>query len=244
MPGVPVCQVTLAVTLICCPPACQVAVKQSFPVAIELAGRLKEVIPFGPRTTLVTFAKVTVAVVVALAGPEAAVRVLVPAATGVSRPPVLSVATVGSEVDQHTVVPEQLVPALRVIEFPLLSVPAAVNCRGDPPTLTVGLGGSITRLETVGFWKKPVQLMVRANIRSRATEPAKRPVCLDRNIIVKTPSARLLRPKPYRDYFAQPISPSRLPANLPVCPAACGTADVTRYVSTIRLLTRDGCKKL
>ena len=187
----PVCQVTLAVTLICCPPAVAVAVKQSFPVAIELAGRLKEVIPFGPRTTLVTFAKVTVAVVVALAVPDAAVMVLVPAATGVSRPPVLSVATVGSEVDQHTVVPEQLVPAVRVIEFPLLSVPAAVNCRGDPPTLTVGLGGSITILETVGFTKKPLQLTATAKVASAARAPAKRSFCLGDDIVVATPWARL-----------------------------------------------------
>ena len=136
---------------------------------------------------LVTFAKVTVAVVVALAVPEAAVIVLVPAATGVSRPAVLSVATLGSEVDQHTVVPEQLVPAVRVIEFPLLSVPAAVNCRGDPPTLTVGLGGSITILETVGFTKKPVQLMVSANPTSSVNVQARQSFCLVGDIVVETP---------------------------------------------------------
>jgi hypothetical protein len=123
-----VCQVTLVVTSICCPPALAVAVKQSLPLATEFSVRLKEVTPAGPRTMLVTFPKVIVAVVVALAVPEAAVMVLVPAATPVSNPPVEIVATPGVSLDQHTVVPVQLVPPLKVRAFPLLSVPAAVSC--------------------------------------------------------------------------------------------------------------------
>jgi hypothetical protein len=111
---VPVCQVTLVVTSICCPPAVAVAVKQSDPDAIELSGMLKEVVPFGPRTMLVTFPKVTVAVVVALAVPDAAVMVLVPAETPVSSPPVEIVATLGVALDQHTVVPVQLLPPDKV----------------------------------------------------------------------------------------------------------------------------------
>jgi hypothetical protein len=58
-----------------------------------------------------------VAVVVAVTAPEAAVIVLVPAERPVNRPPVVMDATVGSELDQHTVFPVQLVPAPR---FPVL----------------------------------------------------------------------------------------------------------------------------
>jgi hypothetical protein len=149
-----------------------VTVKQSVLVAVELSGRLKLVAP--TRTMLVTFPKVTVAVVVAVAVPDAAVMVLVPAATAVSRPPVVSVTMVGSELDQQTVFPVQLVPAVRVSGFPLLSVPAAVNCTGDPPMLTVGLGGSIVMLVTVGFTKKPVQATPMARSASVAKEPIRR----------------------------------------------------------------------
>jgi hypothetical protein len=178
IPAVPVCQVTLAVTSTCSPPAVAMAVKQSPPDAVVSTGRLKEVIPFGPRTMLVTFAKVTVAVVVAVAVPDAAVIVLVPAATAVNRPPVVSVATVGSELDQQTVVPVQLVPAVKVSGFPLLSVPAAVNCTGAPPMLTVGFGGSMVMAVTVGFTKNPLQATPVARITSVATAPIRRSFCL------------------------------------------------------------------
>ncbi len=97
----------------------------SLPVAVELTGREIEV---GLRVRLVTFPKVMVAVAVAVAVPEAAVIVEVPAETPVSRPPALIVATVGVPLDQQTVVPVQLVPAVKVSAFPLLSVPAAVIC--------------------------------------------------------------------------------------------------------------------
>jgi hypothetical protein len=45
------------------------------------------------------------------------------------------------------------------------------------PKLTVGLGGSIVMLETVGFWKKPVQLTARAKVASAAMAPAIRSSC-------------------------------------------------------------------
>jgi len=174
-------QDTLAVTSGVDPPAVALTVRQFGGTAVELAEREIEV---GEITRAVTFANVTVAVVVAVAVPEAAVMVLVPAATAVSSPPVLTVAIVLSEVDQHTVVPAQLVPDVRVIEFPLLSVPAAVNCTGVPPTLTVGLGGSITILETVGFTKNPLQLTATAKVASAAMAPAKRSFCLGDDIVI------------------------------------------------------------
>jgi hypothetical protein len=123
------CQVTLAVTSIGVPPAVASAVRQFAPVAVELTGRVMEL---GLTTMLVTLPRVTVAVVVAVAVPEDAVMVLVPAETPVSRPPVVIVATLGVALDQHTVVPLQLVPPVRVSVLPLLSVPAAVNVAVSP----------------------------------------------------------------------------------------------------------------
>jgi len=179
----PVCQVTLEVTSIVVPPAVAVAVRQFGGTAVELTGRVIEVTPDGPRTMLVTFSRVTVAVVVALAVPDAAVMVLVPAETPVSVPPVLMVATLGVALDQHTVVPVQVVPPVRVSGFPLLSVPAAVNCRVRV-WLTVGLGGSIVMAETVGLTKNPVQLMARTRVASTARAPAKRSLWLVDDIVI------------------------------------------------------------
>ena len=171
---VPVCHVTLAVTSI---PVCPPAVARTFkhwPLpepAVESAAILNEV--SGLRTILVTLASVTVAVVLAVAVPDAAVMELVPAETPVNVPPVLMVATLGVSLDQHTVVPVQLVPPVRVMGSPLLSVPAAFNCV-ESPTLTVGLGGRIEMVETVGFTKNPVQLTAKANMASAANAPARR----------------------------------------------------------------------
>jgi hypothetical protein len=196
MPEVPVFHVTLAVTSTVCPPAVAVAVKQSFPLAVEFSGILNDVTPFGPRTKLLTFCNVTVAVVVALAVPDAAVMVLVPAETPVSVPLLLMVATLGVSLDQHTVVPVQLVPPVRVRPFPLLSVPAAVSCVVNP-TLTVGLGGSIVMVETVGLVKKPVQLTPRANVASAAKAPIRWSLLFLDDISVRTPR-QLTRPFPPR----------------------------------------------
>jgi hypothetical protein len=180
------CQVTLAVTSTGVPPAVASAVRQFAPVAVELTASVMEL---GLTTMLVTLPRVTVAVVVALAVPEAAVMVLVPAETPVSSPPVVIVATLGVALDQHTVVPLQLVPPVRVIELPLLSVPAAVNVAVNP-WLTVGLGGSIVMLETVGFTKKPVQLMVKASVARKAKAPARRRLCFVDDIVISDRRSR------------------------------------------------------
>lgn len=182
IPVVPVIQVTLEVTsMLVCPPAVARAFKQSAPVAVEFAGMLNELL--GLRTILVTLASVTVAVVVALAVPDAAVMVLVPCEIPVIVPPVLIVATLGVALDQHTTVPVQVVPPVSVSGFPLLSVPAAVNGRVSP-TLTVGLGGSIAMVDTVGLTKNPVQLTARARVASAARAQAKRRLWLVDDIII------------------------------------------------------------
>lgn len=169
----PVCQVTLAVTSGDVPPALAVAVKHWLPVAVELTGSEMEV---GWTLIAVTFPKVTVAVVVPVAVPDAAVMVVVPAVIPFSSPPVLIVATLGVELDQHTVVPVQLVPPVRVTELLLLSVPAAVNC-SVVPWLTVGFGGSTVMAVMVGLTKKPRQPMPRAASASSAREPVRRSFC-------------------------------------------------------------------
>ena len=139
--------------------------------------KLKEVAappPSASRTILVTSLKVTVAVVVALAVPDAAVMVAVPAETPFRAPPVLTVATLVSELDQHTVVPVQLVPPVSVIALPLLSVPAAVSVVVNP-TLTLGSGGSIVMVETVGFTKNPLQPTPAAKISLFCQRPRQPP---------------------------------------------------------------------
>jgi hypothetical protein len=175
------CQVTLAVTSGDDPPAVACAIRHV--VAVELSGSVMEL---GVTTMAVTLPRVTVAVVVALAVPEAAVIVLVPAETPANRPPLVMVATLGVALDQHTVVPVQLVPPVRVSALPLLSVPAAVNCVVSP-WLTVGFGGSIVILETVGFTKKPVQLMVKASVARKAKAPAMRSLCFVDDIVISNP---------------------------------------------------------
>jgi hypothetical protein len=161
-------------------------------VAVELWVSVNEVILPGWPAIMraVTFPRVTVAVVVALTVPEAAVIVLVPAVTPVKRPPVLTVATPGVALDQHTVVPVQLVPPVRVSGFPSLSVAAAVSWVLNP-MLTEGLGGSIVMLATVGFTKNPRQLMARASVASAASATANWSFFLVDDIkVIKTPWAR------------------------------------------------------
>jgi hypothetical protein len=133
-----------------------------------------------------TSLKVTVAVVVALAVPDAAVTVAVPAEIPFRAPPVLMVATLVSELDQHTVEPVQLVPPVSVRALPLLSVPAAVSDVVNP-TLTLGSGGSIVMVETVGFTKKPVQLKARAKVARAAKAPAMRSLCFVDDIFILNP---------------------------------------------------------
>jgi hypothetical protein len=161
-------QVTVVVTSIS--PGCALAVRQLLPLAVELIGTLIEV---GETRMLVMFERATVAVAVAVAVPEDAVMVAVPTVTPFSSPPVLMVAMLGVPLDQHTVVPVQLVPAVRVSALPLLSVPAAVICCVCPIP-TVGADGSIVIAETVGLTKNPVQLAASASINSTAHAPVRR----------------------------------------------------------------------
>jgi hypothetical protein len=176
---------------------------------------------FGVTAILATLLKVTVAVVVALAVPDAAVMVAVPAEIPFRAPPVLIVATLVLELDQHTVVPVQLVPPVSVRGLPLLSVPAAVSDVVNP-TLTLGSGGSIVMVETVGFTKKPVQLMVRPRVTRAANDPARRSLCLFNDIILRLLRARLLG------------------SDLTLADAK----HVASYFSTILSQPQGGCKKL
>jgi hypothetical protein len=79
-----------------------------------------DVAPNVPSQTwkLVTLVRSTVAVVVPVMAPEAAVMVAVPWETPLSSPPVVMVAVVVSELDQQTVFPLQLVPPVNVPVLP------------------------------------------------------------------------------------------------------------------------------
>lgn len=136
---------------------------------------------------IVVTVSAAVAVVVPVTEPEAAVIVDVPAETPVSNPPVVTVATVGSELDQQTELPVQLVPPFKVPVLPSLKVAAAVSCTDEAPgpKPTVGFGGSIVIEETVGFWKNPVQLAANASMASAAIAPAMRNLYLGDDIITR-----------------------------------------------------------
>ncbi len=99
-----------------CDPDCVVPMIVKFCVSVPLAVRPAEI---GVMVIEVT-TSAAVAVVVAVTEPEAAVMVVVPAESPVSTPPVVMDATVGSELDQQTVLPVQLVPALSVPVLPSL----------------------------------------------------------------------------------------------------------------------------
>ena len=62
----------------------------------------------------VTSPSVTVALAVAVAVPEEAVMVALPTEIPFSNPPDVMVAVLVSELDQQTLVPEQLVPPVKV----------------------------------------------------------------------------------------------------------------------------------
>jgi hypothetical protein len=76
----------------------------------------------------VTLPRTTLAVVLPLTAPEVAVTVVDPVATPVSRPPVVMLAIVLSELDQHTVFPLQLVPPASVLLELSLKTPVADIC--------------------------------------------------------------------------------------------------------------------
>jgi hypothetical protein len=131
----------------------------------------------------VTFPRVTVALAVALAVPDDAVIVALPTVIPFSSPPDVIVAVLVSELDQQTVVPEQVVPPVNVYEFPSLSVPAAFNC-SVWPWLTLGLEGSIVMEVIVGFWKNPRQLMASARVARAAKAPATRRLVFRDDIVI------------------------------------------------------------
>lgn len=95
------------------------------PVAVEFIGMLTLV---GLRVIAVTLPSVTVALAEAVAAPEDAVIVALPVAIPFSNPPVVMVTVPVSLLDQHTVVPVQLVPGVRLYVWLLLSVPTALSC--------------------------------------------------------------------------------------------------------------------
>jgi hypothetical protein len=103
-------QVAVAVTS-CGSPDESVASTVKQVVAVALTGRLD--VP-GLTVKAVTSPKVMVALAVALAVPEFAVIVALPTEIPLSNPPLVMVAIVVSELDQHTLVPVQVVPPVRV----------------------------------------------------------------------------------------------------------------------------------
>jgi hypothetical protein len=125
-----------------------------------------------------------VALAVALAVPEDAVIVALPTVSPFSSPPLVMVAMLVSELDQQTVVPAQVVPPVKVYEFPSLSVPAAFNC-SVWPWLTLGVLGSIVIEVIVGFWKNPRQLAARARVARAANAPASRSLFLRDDIVIR-----------------------------------------------------------
>ena len=76
-----------------------------------------------------------------------------------------------------------------VFWLPSLLVPATVICTVllVLPVSIVGDAGPTAIEVRVGFWKKPVQLMARADATSRALVQAKRSFCLVDDIVVETP---------------------------------------------------------
>jgi hypothetical protein len=99
---------------------------------------------------------------------EAAVTVAVPVLTDVTNPEEEIVATLVGVMLQET---DGLFEVL-----PSLLVPKTVICTVLPvvPVSMVGDAGPTEIDDSVGFWKKPVQLMVSANPTSMATVQAKR----------------------------------------------------------------------
>jgi hypothetical protein len=118
---------------------------------------------------------------------EVAVTVAVPMLADVTKPEEEMVATLVGVMVQET-------DGLFVV-LPSLLVPNTVICTVLPvlPVSTVGDAGPTEIDDSVGFWKKPVQLMVRANPTSMAKVQATRSLFFADNIVVQTPWARLAR---------------------------------------------------
>jgi hypothetical protein len=103
---------------------------------------------------------------------EVAVTVAVPVLADVTKPEGEIVATLVGVMDQET-------DGLFVV-LPSLLVPNTVICTVLPvlPVSMVGDAGPTEIDDRVGFWKKPVQLMVSANPVSMAKLQARRSFCL------------------------------------------------------------------
>ena len=113
--------------------------------------------------------------------------VAVPVLTDVTKPEEEIVATLVGFMLQET-------DGLFVV-LPSLFVPNTVICTVllVVPVSMVGDAGPIEIEDSVGFWKKPVQLMVSANATSMAKVQARRSFWMVDNIVVQTPWARFAR---------------------------------------------------
>jgi len=105
-----------------CVPDCVVPLMVNVAAVLPSAGTPAE----GGLMVMADTVSATVAVVVPVTAPEAPVIVAVPAETPAKTPPVLMVATEVSELDQHTTLPVQLVPPVRLLVLPSLNVATAV----------------------------------------------------------------------------------------------------------------------
>src|ERR1700736_3292069 len=111
--------------------------------------------------------------------PDWAVIVAVPAATPVTLPEPLILATFPSELVHTT-------PEVRVFVLPSLYVPVAVICCVEPTGRLKPVGLTVT-VVSVGFTKKPRQPRLNAKIASAAKVPARRRFCLVDDMVVVTP---------------------------------------------------------
>jgi hypothetical protein len=133
----------------------------------------------GLMVSPVTFVRDTVMLAVPLIVPDWAVIVAVPAATPVTLPELLIVATLLSELVQTT-------PVVRVFVLLSLYVPVAVICCVEPTGTLILVGPTVT-VVSVGFTKNPRQPRVTAKIASTAKAPARRSFCLVDDMVVVAP---------------------------------------------------------
>jgi hypothetical protein len=112
---------------------------------------------------------------------EVAVTVAVPVSTDVTKPEEEIVATLVGLMLQETDGLFVVLPSLLVANTVICTVLAVL------PVSMVGLAGPTEIDDSVGFWKKPVQLMVSANVTSMAKVQARRSFWLVDDIVVQTP---------------------------------------------------------
>jgi hypothetical protein len=116
------------------------------------------------------------------------VTVAVPVLTDVTKPEEDIVATLVGLMLQETEGLLEVLPSLLVPNTVICTVLAVV------PVWMVGDAGPTEIEDIVGFWKKPVQLMVSADATSMAKVQARRSFCLG-DIVVQTPSRASLGSK-------------------------------------------------